>query len=125
MSEPDDVVRLAEAGLSDSPLTRAALAIALVRLPGGNDFDIGRAAQNMMLAAAARGIGSCPVTLRDQQLAIDVLQLPNEGYLARRAIAFGYPDDQAEAADRADRRSAGGAGRRPLDVLVHRGRFRG
>lgn len=125
MSEPDDVARLAQGAMSGSPLTRAALAIALVQLPTGNDFDMGRVAQNMMLAAAARGIGSCPVTLRDQQRAIDVLQLPGEGHVARRAIAFGYPDDRAEAADRANRRAAGGAGRRPLDVLVHRGRFRG
>ena len=125
MSEPEDVVRLAEAGLSGSPLTRAALAIALVQLPGGNDFDMGRVSQNMMLAAAARGIGSCPVTLRDQQRVIDVLQLPDEGHIARRAIAFGYPDDRAEAAERADRRTAGEAGRRPLDDLAHHGRFRG
>ena len=125
MSEPDDVARLAQASTSGSPLTRPALAIALVQLPAGNDFDMGRVAQNMMLAAAARGIGSCPVTLRDQERATDVLQLPGEGHVARRAIAFGYPDDRAEASDRADRRAAGGAGRRPLEVLVHSGRFRG
>lgn len=124
MSAPDEVARLAKAGLPDSPLTRAPLVIAQVQLPNGNDFDMGRAAQNMMLAAGARGIGSCPVTLRDQQLAVDVLQLP-EGYLARRAIAFGYPDHRAESADRSDRRAGGGAGRRPLDHLVHYGRFRG
>ena len=125
MNEPHDVARLAEAGVPDSPLTRAPLAIALVQLPGGNDFDMGRAAQNMMLAASAKGIGSCPVTLRDQERTVEVLQLPHEGYVARRAIAFGYPDDGAEAAERAERRSAGGAGRRPLDLLVHYGRFRG
>ncbi|MDE0171017.1 MAG: nitroreductase family protein [bacterium] len=123
MSGPDEVARLAEAGLPGSPLTRAPLAIALVQLPNGNDFDMGRAAQNMMLAAGARGIGSCPVTLRNQQLAADVLQLP-EGYMARRAIAFGFPDDQAEAVDRAERRAGGGAGRRPLERLVHYGRLR-
>lgn len=124
MSTADEVARLAEAGLPGSPLTRASLAIALVQLPNGNDFDMGRAAQNMMLAAAARGIGSCPVTLRDQQLAVEVLQLP-EGHVARRAIAFGYPDDRAEAMDRAERRVGGGTGRRPLDLLVHYGRLRG
>lgn len=124
MCTPDEVARLAETGVPDSPLTRAPLAIAHVQLPNGNDFDMGRAAQNMMLAAGARGIGSCPVTLRDQQLAVDVLGLP-EGYLARRAIAFGYPDDRAESADRAERRAGGGTGRQPLDHLVHYGRFRG
>lgn len=124
MSAPDEIARLAEASPPGNPLIRAPLAIAHVQLPNGNDFDMGRAAQNMMLAAAARGIGSCPVTLRDQRLAVDVLQLP-EGYLARRAIALGYPDDRAESADRADRRAGGGSGRRPLDHLVHYGRFRG
>lgn len=124
MSGPDEVARLAVASLPDSPLTRAPLAIALVQLPNGNDFDMGRTAQNMMLAASARGIGSCPVTLRHQQLAVDVLHLP-EGYTARRAIAFGYPDDLAESAERAERRAGGGTGRRPLDHLAHYGRFRG
>ena len=124
MSKPSDVARLAKASPPGNPLTRAPLAIALVQLPKGIDFDIGRVAQNMMLAAAAKGIGSCPVTLRNQQLTGEVLQLPGEDYVARRAIAFGYPDNRAEAADRAERRSAGSGGRRPLELLVHHGQFR-
>lgn len=123
MSESEDIARLVRAGRSDGPLSRANLVIALVRLPDGNDFDVGRVAQNMMLAAAARGIGSCPVTLHDQQIASEALELPDDDHVARRAIAFGYPEPEAEAAARANRRAAGTAGRKPLDVLVHHGRF--
>ncbi|MDH3538822.1 MAG: nitroreductase family protein [Acidimicrobiia bacterium] len=125
MRELEDIARLTRAGRSDGPLSRAALAIALVRLPDGNDFDIGRVAQNMMLAADARGIGSCPVTLHDQQVATEVLELPDEEHVARRAIAFGYPEPEAEAAARSSRRAAGTAGRKALDALVHHGRFGG
>ncbi len=39
-------------------------------------WDLGRAAQNMMLAAWAMGIGSCPITVREFDLAADVLALP-------------------------------------------------
>ncbi len=123
LRQQEDIARLAEAGGPNGPLTRATLAIALVRLPDGNEFDLGRVAQNMMLAAAARGIGSCPVTLHNQQLASEVLELPNDENVARRAVVFGYADDGAEADARADRRAAGRAGRKPLSVLVHSGRF--
>ena len=123
ISDPEDIARLAEAGGANGPLTRAVLAIGLVRLPGGNDFDLGRAAQNIMLAAAARGIGSCPVTLHNQERATAILGLP-ENHFAQRAIALGYPDYELEAASRAERRTAGGSGRKPLEVVVHRGAFR-
>ncbi len=123
MKTPDEIARLAKATIADNPLTRASLAIAVVQMPGGIDFDMGRVMQNMMLAAGTMGIGSCPVTLRDQRLAADMLQLPDSDHVARRAIAFGYPDDQAESSDRVKRRTSGNAGRRPLDTLVHYGRL--
>ena len=86
---------LATAGHFTAPLSEATLALAIVRLPDGNNFDVGRAAQNMMLAAAARGIGSCPITLHETERAADVLGLP-AGHSCRWAIAFGFPDIAAE-----------------------------
>ena len=94
----------------------------LVRLPRGHDFDIGRVAQNMMLAAAARGLGSCPVTLHHRDQAREILAIP-EGHDATWAVALGYPDEEAEPEQRRQAAAIGLTGRRPLAELVHRGRF--
>ncbi|MCS6784911.1 MAG: nitroreductase family protein, partial [Candidatus Caldarchaeum sp.] len=53
-------------------------------------FDAGRAAQNMMLAAHSLGIGSCPITLHDEERAKKHLNLPDNMRIAI-CIAFGYP----------------------------------
>lgn len=111
--------RLAGCGSFSQPLRNAALAIVPVRTPDGNDFDIGRLAQNIMLAAAARGVGSCPITLHDEECAAAVLELPSD-HQARYAICLGYPDEDAERSHRAGRAMGG---RKPLDELVRRNRF--
>jgi nitroreductase len=98
--------------------------VVLVRLPGGNDFDIGRAAQSMMLAAAARGLGSCPITLHRRDRAREALAIP-EGHEATWAIALGYPDEEAEPEQRRQAAARGLTGRRSLAELTHRGRFGG
>ena len=120
----DGLERLATAGSFTAPVLASAATVIVVRLPGGNDFDIGRVAQNMMLAAAARGLGSCPITLHDRDRAREVLALP-DGHEATWAIALGYPDEEAEAEQRRRAAAAGFTGRRPLAELVHRGRFGG
>ncbi len=119
VDDPDQQSRLAECGQFTQPLRDARLLIVPVRLPGGYEFDIGRVAQNMMLAAAARGVGSCPVTLHDDACAAQVLNLPDDHH-GRYALCFGYPDVEAEAEARASR-SMGG--RKPLNELVRRNRF--
>ena len=58
-------------------------------------FDAGRAAQNLMLAAWAEGIASCPASMHDAEGAANVLGLP-EGHVVANVIALGYP---AEAKD--------------------------
>jgi len=124
LEDAEDRERVAAAGRFSSPVRAAPLTIALVRTPDGNDFDIGRAAQNIMLAAAARGLGSCPVTLHDQAAAREALRLP-EGHQCRWVVAIGYPDPSAEREQRAERRRAGMSGRKPLEELVHRGAWVG
>lgn len=122
LDERSDLDRLASAGRSTDPIRNAPLAVALVWPEEGYEFDVGRAAQNMMLAAAALGVGSCPITLHHEDRARQVLGL-HPGHRCRYAIAFGYPDDDAEEADRRRRRAAGKGGRRPLGDLVSYGRF--
>ena len=80
-------------------LAGAALAIALVR-PRAKDehqlatylWVLGRAAQNMVLAAWELGIGSVPATVYDLDVAGRLLSLPDD----RRCdflLSFGYPAD--------------------------------
>jgi nitroreductase len=53
-------------------------------------FDAGRAAQNMMIAAWAEGVTSCPVTLHEEGKAAELLGLPSECRV-QIALALGYP----------------------------------
>lgn len=119
-----DRERVAAAGRFSAPVLAAPLTIALVRTPGGNDFDIGRCAQNIMLAAAARRLGSCPVTLHDQPEARRALSIPPD-HECRWVVAVGYPDEGGEAEHRRSLRAVGVSGRKPLSDLVHRSRFGG
>lgn len=120
----DRLATLAEAGRFTDPIRNSAVAIALVQTPGGNPFDIGRAAQNIMLAAAARGIGSCPITLHHTERAGEVLGLP-EDFTCRYAIALGYPFEEGEQRLRQARRTEGIGGRKPIEDLTHRQRYGG
>src|SRR5690349_8946418 len=62
---------VADCGDYTAALTAAPLVIVIATLPyegdwdreRANAFDAGRAAQNMMLAASADGLATCPVTL--------------------------------------------------------------
>ena len=79
------------------PMRNAPIAIALVEEAGGYEFDTGRVAQNLMLAADALGIASCPITLHREESVATVLDLP-EGTRCRYAIALGYPGNDAAPA---------------------------
>lgn len=109
---------LMECGYFTTPFAGATAVVVLVRSPKGNDFDIGRAAQNMMLAAASEGIGSCPVSLHTADRAARQLGLPAD-HQARWAIALGYPAMPAEDEHRRQLRRVLTGGRRPLSELVH------
>ena len=92
----------------------APAAIALVQEPEGYEFDTGRLAQNMMLAADAIGVATCPITLHRDAVAAQVLGLP-PGRRCRYALALGYPAPSAGPARF--------GGRKPLDDLVHYNRY--
>jgi nitroreductase len=110
---------LASAGKSTDPIRASAVTVALVKTADGNDFDIGRAAQNLMLAADALGVASCPITLHHHEKTRAVLGLEEEEHCTW-AIALGYRDDAADTEVRAQRRSRGMAGRRPKSEVVRR-----
>jgi nitroreductase len=95
------------------------MVIAPVRLPEGHDWDMGRVGQNIMLAAAALGVGSCPITLHRHDDARSVLGVPAD-HGCKWVIALGYPDADAE---RAGREMSPRRGRKPLTELVREERF--
>lgn len=119
---PEELRAVASAGRFTQPIVDSPVTVCLVQTESGNPFDIGRLAQNLMLAAAARGVGSCPVTLHDDARAAEVLNLP-DGYECRYAVALGHADPAAEAAQRRERRARGTAGRKPPDEVIRRGPF--
>ena len=108
---------LAGCGRFSTPMLDAPLVIAPVKTPDGNDWDMGRLAQNMMLTAWARGIGSCPITLHDTACAARELGIPS-GHHCKWVMAFGYVDEEAETELRSSGRTISG-GRKPLTDLVH------
>lgn len=115
---------LAACGDYTSQVPQAAVAVAIVTLPDAGQwdpvratsFDAGRAAQNMMLAAWAEGISSCPVTMHRHDDAAKVLGLPPE-HRVTWVLAFGYP--VAEESGREPRP------RLPLEEYVHEERWGG
>jgi len=101
----------------------AAAAIALV---GADDnerrtrtimWDLGRAAQNMVLAAWELGIGSVPATAHNYRVAAELLGLP-EGRRCDFLLSFGYPADPSKLT--APNKPGG---RRDLDEVVRRERW--
>lgn len=113
---------LAGCGTFTTPILLAPLVVVIVRTPDGGDFDMGRVAQNMMLAAASMDIASCPVTLHDQDCARQLLGVP-EDHGCRWAVTFGYPDEAEHQQQREQMRAFIGGGRKPLVDLVHEETF--
>ena len=115
MQDPKGDVRqkIGPAGPGTAPLVKAPLSIVVALKRGSRDFDVGRAAQNMMVAAWAEGIVSCPIGLREEAVATAALGLP-EDFVASIGVAFGYP---APANPDAPVRPNGQ--RLPMDEMVH------
>jgi nitroreductase len=115
---------LAAVGPYASHLAGAAVAVALVTpdpsAPGAALsilWDLGLAAQNMMLAAWELGIGSCPATVYEPALARELLGYP-EDRACEYILSFGYPADPGELT-----RPPRPGGRRPLAALIHLDRW--
>lgn len=102
---------VAACGDFTDPVRNAPTVLCLVQEADGYEFDTGRLAQNVMLAAAAIGVASCPITLHREEMAHEVLGLPPDAR-CRYAIALGYPSPDA-----APRRFGG---RRQLGEMTHR-----
>jgi len=113
------VVETARAALADAVyrpenVATAALVVAIVGDAGG--FDVGRCAQQMMLAAWNAGVVSCPNGIRDAEAAAAIC-----GGEVKGVLSFGYP---ASGPRNPERRTAEEwserANRKSLDELVRR-----
>ena len=114
---------LSKCGDFASHLVGAPLAIAIVFDPQyyRGEFDSGRAAQNMMLAAWADGIGSCIASMHREDEARAVLGVPRE-YRLEHVLSFGYPAPQPDQAieGKPRERVLKRIGRRPMtDIVRH------
>jgi nitroreductase len=110
----DRLQGLAEHGDYTDPIRASSATIVLVKEDGGNLFDIGRAAQNIMLAAKTVGVASCPITLHRSGQAREFLGAP-DGVETRYAVALGYP-----AAGATPSRFGG---RKPAEAVVRHERY--
>lgn len=116
LTEPDDKAAIARCGDFAEHLPGSPLVVIVVRLGDSRPFDAGRAAQNMMVAAHAEGIASCPVGIQHDDCAREVLGLPSEATVAM-AITFGYPTG--------GRAQGRGSRRIDLESFVRLGRWDG
>jgi nitroreductase len=124
IEDRDRLHELSGVGRYADHLAGAAAAVALVTpdpeaadSPLSVTWDLGIAAQNMMLAAWELGIGSCPATVYDQALARSILGYPPDRH-CEYVLSFGYPADPSELT-----RPPEPGGRRRLDEVVHRERW--
>jgi nitroreductase len=96
-----------------------AFAVAIATEGGRYPMDVGRAMQNMFLAAWNDGVVSCPNGMPDQEAAARALGLA-DGLLPVNIPSFGYPKrDLAPESKGAEEWSAE-ANRRPLDELIQK-----
>lgn len=112
--------RLARAGPFAGHVARAAFVVALVTpnphtkdAPLSIIWDLGRAAQNMVLTAWELRIGSCPATVYDHDLVHEFLAIPDDHH-CEYLLAFGYPADPATFTAPKQR-----GGRAPLEDVLH------
>jgi len=121
-TDRDQLGELSKVWRGAGHVARSAATIALVA-PRSDDewmresiqYDLGQATMSIMLAAADLGIGSAHAAVTDQDLARRTLGFPDDRFCAW-LIALGYPSDRPLIQIKRPTR-------RPLDDVVHRGRW--
>jgi nitroreductase len=107
--------RMAEAVYAPDNLRGCQVAVAIVT-SGKGGFDIGRCAQNMMLAAWSDGIGSAPNGIKDGEILRPLLGLePDQAVVT--VLSLGYPTKPIKTSGDIDG-ILGRIKRKPLDELA-------
>jgi nitroreductase len=114
------LIELAAVGPWAGHLAGAAVGIALITPDPRHDdqplstmWDLGQAAENMMLVAWELGIGSVPATVYQPELAQRILGYPADRH-CEFVLSFGYPADPARMTA-----PLKPGGRRPLAEMIH------
>jgi nitroreductase len=108
-----DTAALAETVYAPQNVATAGLVVAIVGQAGM--FDVGRCAQNMMLAAWELGVVSCPNGIRDPGKAGEIA-----GGEVKMILSFGYPQRELNVEARSAAEWSARAKRKPLDDLLIR-----
>jgi nitroreductase len=106
--------QLAGAVYEPTNIRGAQLVIAIL---GTRPLDLGRCAQNMMLAAWNSGVASCPNGIADADAANEALGLEEPPVTV---LSFGYPARQPPAETRSAEEWSRRANRRPVAESVER-----
>jgi nitroreductase len=116
VTDPDDRAQLAQSGkFADWVAGAPVVLVIVVPKEGGKAFDIGRMAQNMMVAAHGVGLASCPVTFHHEDRVRELLGIPDDRE-ASMGLGLGHPAPPEEKKESSPRI--------PLDELVDRGRWK-
>jgi nitroreductase len=120
VDDPDKREQLAGTVYAPGNVRGAALVVAIVAWGRGpTAFDVGRAAQNMMLTAWEDGVGSCPNGIADGEQAARVLELGDDER-ATIVITFGYPARVHDPERRSPVEWITRADRKPFDEVIQR-----
>jgi nitroreductase len=109
-----DTEALADTVYAPSNVRGAQLVVAITGDAGL--FDVGRAAQNMMLEAWNQGVGSVPNGIRDQDAAERAIGIAP----VKMILTFGYPAKPRDPSSRTAEEWSARANRKPFDEVVLR-----
>jgi nitroreductase len=122
VTDPDQLRELSTVWVGASHLATAKAAIVLVlpepeaeRYRTIDQYDLGQATMEMMLAATDLGIGSAHSAVGDQEACRRILGIPSD-HVSAYMIALGYPADRPL-------KPMAKLDRRPFDEVVHRGKW--
>jgi nitroreductase len=118
VESPDVKERLAETVYAPGNVRGAQFAVAIV-VEGSAGLDVGRCAQNMMLAAWNDGVASCPNGMPDPERSAAAIGLEGEQRPAA-VLSFGYPVTPRNPERRSGEEWSARADRKQLDELVER-----
>ncbi len=120
VADPAKREQLADSVYASDNVRGAALVVVIVAWGRGpTAFDVGRAAQNMMLVAWEDGVGSSPNGIAKPDQAARLLGLSDEER-AVIVITFGYPARPQDPQRRSPAEWIARADRKPFDELVQR-----
>jgi nitroreductase len=119
VKDRETLLALSKTGDYAQHVAGAAFAVAIVFDPKfyRGEFDSGRTAQNMMLAAWNEEIGSCLASMHREDDCKAVLGVPQE-FRLQHIISFGYPQPVEQTIPAAPRRP-----RKPLEEIVMQERW--